>query len=93
MAHYPRRFHIGDSVQIGGITGPHKDLNACEGFIQSDAYMHPNDEIVFDVAIPTKGLLIAVSPWFLKKTYVDPYDGNELREWKDCVWQPPKDTV
>jgi hypothetical protein len=87
---YPRKFTQGEIVLIHGMVGEEAIHNGKEGVIERLAYIHPdNNRIVFNVRIPGAGLW-ALEPWNLKKTHMDPYDGNKIMTWDDprCVWRP-----
>jgi hypothetical protein len=85
---YPRKFQLGEIVLITGLSGKDVKYNGREARITSVSYIHPTeDKIVFNVMIAGAGLY-ALEPWNLKKSELDPYDGNKVGKWSDCVWQP-----
>jgi hypothetical protein len=87
---YPRKFTMGEIVLITGLTDADAKHNGKEGVIKRLAYLHPsNNRIVFNVHIPGAGLW-ALEPWNIKKTHLEPYDGNRVISWDHpgCVWRP-----
>jgi hypothetical protein len=87
---YPRKFTVGETVTIHGLTGVDAQHNGKEGTVARLPYIHPdNNRVTLNIRIHGAGLW-ALEPWHIKKTYLPAYDGNNVITWDDpmCVWKP-----